>query len=131
MAQRGAIENGYSTRAGHGAVHGTCASSDMSAMFPPASDRPDASIMCTSTSASQRSFRKRLPLPCRQGPVGSVRCYCERLLHPGVTLPSHAPGTSLAVGGTVILLHPSLPLVGVSIRMERGCQQNDKTLADG
>ena len=26
---------------------------------------------------------------------------------------------------TVILLHPSLPLVGVAIWMERGCQQND------
>ena len=28
----------------------------------------------------------------------------------------------LAVGETVILLQPPLPLVGVSIRMERGCQ---------
>ena len=26
---------------------------------------------------------------------------------------------------------PPLPLAGVSIRMERGCQQNDRTLADG
>ena len=31
----------------------------------------------------------------------------------------------LAVDETVILLHPPLPLVGVSIGMERGCQQND------
>ena len=31
----------------------------------------------------------------------------------------------LAVGGTVILLHPSLPLVGVSIVVERERQQND------
>ena len=31
-------------------------------------------------------------------------------------------GGLLAVGETVILLHPLLPLVGVSIRVERGCQ---------
>ena len=31
----------------------------------------------------------------------------------------------LAVGETVILLHPPLRLVGVSIVMERRCQQND------
>ena len=31
----------------------------------------------------------------------------------------------LAVGETVILLHPPLPLVGISIGMERGHQQND------
>ena len=39
------------------------------------------------------------------------------------TLPS-------AVGETLILLHPPLPSVGVSIRVGRGCQQND-SLADG
>ena len=31
----------------------------------------------------------------------------------------------------VILLHLPLSLVGVSIGMERGCQHNDRTLADG
>ena len=36
----------------------------------------------------------------------------------------------LAVGEAVILLHPPPPLVGVSMRMERGCQQNGG-LADG
>ena len=36
----------------------------------------------------------------------------------------------LAIGETVILLHPPLPLVGVSIVMERERQQND-SLADG
>ena len=36
----------------------------------------------------------------------------------------------LAVGETVILLHPPLPLVGVSIWTERGRQQRD-SLADG
>ena len=35
----------------------------------------------------------------------------------------------LADGETFILMHP-LPLVGVSIGMERGCQQND-SLANG
>ena len=39
-------------------------------------------------------------------------------------------GALIAVGETVILLHPPLPLVGVSIVVERGCQQND-SLADG
>ena len=34
-------------------------------------------------------------------------------------------------GETIIILHPPLPLVGVSIWMERGCQLNDRTLADG
>ena len=29
-----------------------------------------------------------------------------------------------AVGGTVTLLHPPFPLVGVSIETQRGCQQN-------
>ena len=37
---------------------------------------------------------------------------------------------SLAVGKTVILLQPPLHLVGLSIVMERGCQQID-SLADG
>ena len=34
-------------------------------------------------------------------------------------------GCEIAPDETVILLHPPLPLVGVSIGMERGCQQND------
>ena len=36
----------------------------------------------------------------------------------------------VAVDETFILLHLPLPLVGVSIVMERGCPQND-SLADG
>ena len=36
-----------------------------------------------------------------------------------------------ANGETVILLHPPLPLAGVSIGMERGCPQHDRTLAGG
>ena len=35
----------------------------------------------------------------------------------------------IAVGETVTLLHPPPPLAGVSMRTERGCQQND-SLAD-
>ena len=42
-----------------------------------------------------------------------------------------AVGIDLAVGETVILLHAPLPVVGVSIVMERECQQNDRSLADG
>ena len=45
-------------------------------------------------------------------------------------LPFYARLAFQAVGETVILLHPPLPLAGVSIRMERGRQQND-SLADG
>ena len=37
---------------------------------------------------------------------------------------------AVAVGETVILLHPPPPLVGVSVAMERERQQND-SLADG
>ena len=37
----------------------------------------------------------------------------------------------VAVGETVILLHPPLPLLGGSIRTERGCQRNGRTLAGG
>ena len=36
----------------------------------------------------------------------------------------------LAIGKTVILLHPPLPSVGVSIEINRGCHQDD-SLADG
>ena len=39
-------------------------------------------------------------------------------------------GREVAVGETVTLLHPPLPLVGVSMWIERGHQQND-SLADG
>ena len=37
----------------------------------------------------------------------------------------------LAVGETVILLQPPLPLAGVSIGMSRGCQRNDRLARDG
>ena len=36
----------------------------------------------------------------------------------------------IVVGETVILLHPPLPVAGVSIGMERECQQND-SIANG
>ena len=41
-----------------------------------------------------------------------------------------AKAAMTAVGETVILLHPPLPLVGISTGINRGCQQND-SLADG
>ena len=45
-------------------------------------------------------------------------------------LPEHVEQLRLAVGETVILLHPPLPLLGVSIGIKGGCHQND-SLADG
>ena len=45
--------------------------------------------------------------------------------------PDWQTAVKIAVGeSSVILLHPALPSVGVSIWMNRGCQQND-SLADG
>ena len=44
--------------------------------------------------------------------------------------PLHDMGVALAVGETDILLHPPVPLSGVSIGINRGCHQND-SLADG
>ena len=40
-------------------------------------------------------------------------------------------GAAKAVGEAAILLHPPPPSVGVSIGMDRGRQQKDRTLADG
>ena len=61
----------------------------------------------------------------------------ERQSAPGATgeadtLGRFAPasGAGAAVGETVILLHPPLPLVGVSMETTRECQQND-SFADG
>ena len=42
-----------------------------------------------------------------------------------------AGAVATATDETVIPLHPPLPPAGVPIRMERDCQQNDSTLADG
>ena len=49
-------------------------------------------------------------------------------IHPAIfgrKLVDAALQTDLAIDETVIPLHPPLPLAGVSIVMERGCQQND------
>ena len=51
---------------------------------------------------------------------------------PGRARPADRRHRRLAVGeSSVKLLHPPLPLVGGVIGMERGCQQNDRTLASG
>ena len=50
--------------------------------------------------------------------------------HAWPSIPFDVAAGHLAVGETVILLHPPLPLVGVSIVMERERQQND-SLANG
>ena len=45
---------------------------------------------------------------------------------------AHATSTvPLAVGETVVLLHPPPPSAGVSIRTQQGRQQNDRTLGPG
>ena len=44
--------------------------------------------------------------------------------------PSAFRSVQLGVGETVILLHPPLPLVGISIRVSKRREQND-CLADG
>ena len=62
-----------------------------------------------------------------------LACRLLKCLQDTLAGDAQSPGTArprLAVGETVILLHPPLPLVGVSIWMERGCQSND-SLADG
>ena len=66
---------------------------------------------------------------------------CGGMRHNLRTLPSRPPcpggggrryrGDDSLRRETAVLLHPPLPLVGVSIGMERGCQHNDSTLADG
>ena len=72
---------------------------------------------------------------CRQS-VQTVteRCTCvgdEQRAESGGDVPvAEQPRRDLVVGETVILLHPPVPLIGVSIRMERGCQQ-ENSLADG
>ena len=68
--------------------------------------------------------------------LGNYRLPMEKMwpYETDVRIPFYIAGpgiaAGLAVGETVILLHPPLPLVGVSIGMERGCHQND-SLADG
>ena len=59
--------------------------------------------------------------------LGSVDTGCGSARHVG--RPS-GRAVGVAVGETVNLLHPPLHLVGVSLMMRRGCQQND-SLADG
>ena len=63
----------------------------------------------------QLRYAVNKPLPCKPLPCH----FCDVLVRPVGGLHK---GAGLAVGETVILLHPPLPLVGVSIWMERGCQ---------
>ena len=79
--------------------------------------------------AGQRSSRRSGPRQGR-GPGLPARSSSSRHARAGRRSRRGTWRTGLAVGETVILLHPPLPLVGVSIGVERGCQQND-SLADG
>ena len=64
-------------------------------------------------------------------PAAALRRITALELYLSSSIPA-APAVPLAVGETSgILLQPPLPLAGVSIGMEKGCQQNDRTLADG
>ena len=94
-----------------------------------------------STRPSERAQRQMHHSSRESAKSGSVRCERKKPTPPGCrrtcTSPrsrragrAQASGRCLAAGETVILLQPSLHLVGVSIVMERGCQQND-SLADG
>ena len=58
----------------------------------------------------------------------SSQHYYLRWIHRGSR--SGDRGASAAVDETVTLLHPPLPLVGVSIVMERERQQNDSLVND-
>ena len=49
----------------------------------------------------------------------------EHLAKRPLAVLKHDDPRSLATAGAVVLLHPTLALVGVSIGQERGCQQND------
>ena len=72
------------------------------------------------------------PMVTVHGCVVSSRKLCGKSFRIVLGLPSDPGGRNcLAAGETVMLPYPRLPLAGVSTRMERGCQCNDRTLADG
>ena len=59
-----------------------------------------------------------------------IHCHLKKVSSYDVVLRPGRVRLHVAVGETVILLHPALSLVGVSIETMRECQQND-SLADG
>ena len=69
-------------------------------------------------------FGPRRTSPDRRSACGSTGRRCR-------TARSGTMAERLATAGavvlTVVLLHPPLPLVGVSMRQERECQQNNST----
>ena len=72
----------------------------------------------------QRAAWAAIPaIPAIPGPAAAANA-------PGSDPPCPAAARPVAVGETVILLHPALPSVSVSAGMKRGVQQND-SLADG
>ena len=77
---------------------------------------PTAAVTGTEAAATIVVESSRLPV--------SRTAETERVVFP------HRLGSHLAVGETVVLPHPPLPLVDVSIEVWRGRQQND-SLADG
>ena len=76
--------------------------------------------MTVSPTAVARPIRGRLARGLTT--AGRRPCPGRRSRRSGPRPRPHGPG---AVDQTVILLHPLLPVVGVTIGMERGCQQSD------
>ena len=78
--------------------------------------------LCLKDTASQR-------VPQSGSKCGRRAVRGRRTVHPNTSISTWhsfstglSGGSCLAAGETVILLHPPLSLVGVSIGMERGCQ---------
>ena len=70
---------------------------------------------CAAAAAAAPPRRRRRLL--RRGAASELSSWAGALAESEAADPAR-----LAVGETVTLLHPLLPSVGVSIRMERGCQ---------
>ena len=93
---------------------------------------PFASVVCAQTSVPESEVPARCLRSSHPYLYAIARTANRELAGRQWADRQHTQALSLAVGETVILLHPPLPLhvVGVSIAMEKERQQND-SLADG
>ena len=110
----------------------TCSRSTSASAFS-ARNRRCRSIFCTPESPrgwARSDFARDTHVTVSQG-GRRAGAACALPVCRNVCLSTRAGATQLlAIGETFILLHPPLPLVGVSIAMERERQQND-ILANG
>ena len=92
----------------------------------PLEDGPDepSARLCHFADIFSPSLLKRL----LKGEGGASRMTVSPTARPD---PAKCVLVRLAPDETLILLHPPPPTVGVSIAMERGRQQNDRTLVNG